>query len=419
MTAGSGLAGLALATGVSAYAQARAEAEAPRSPQQALAELRLAIRARPDLAGPWLDQAQWQLAGQVDQARVSAQAGLHRDPRNWRGWQLLGLVDLELGHEAEARADFTQAARLGRGFAGHYQLANFAILLGDAPVFWSELRAALGVAPVADVDYAVNQALAFAHGPDDPHLLQLPPAGRPAVARRIVRAYLLRHYYNDAAAVLRQMRCDAAALGPCRAATSNLVNTLLPAAFDAPAGGAHTLVEMGTAAWSLAVARGWVRETRTPGNLCADGDFKPDWGEGAFSWDNLSAVEHVWVREGPPGGSGALQIQFDGQEPEQADLFRQLVPVAAGRDYEISYQSRALATSTGSGLVLEVLAPDGRKLASVPAALHADWTGNDGQIAVPAGVEIVSLRFAYHRPSGEVRLGSPVQLAGVRMEPVP
>lgn len=82
--------------GLRAYRQA--EALAAWSPHSAEAQLQFAERA--------LDLGRW------DEAKAAAQAGVRLRPTAWRGWSVLGSVELEQGRLTEAEAAYRHAAEL-------------------------------------------------------------------------------------------------------------------------------------------------------------------------------------------------------------------------------------------------------------------------------------------------------------------
>lgn len=82
--------------GARAYRQA--EALAAWSPNSAEVQLQFAERA--------LDLGRW------DEAKAAAQAGVRLRPTAWRGWSVLGSVELEQGRLTEAEAAYRRAAEL-------------------------------------------------------------------------------------------------------------------------------------------------------------------------------------------------------------------------------------------------------------------------------------------------------------------
>lgn len=411
-----GLAGLALATAFSAREEQVAEDLAPRLPQQALAANSWALRFRPDLAAPWQERAVLLADDDPAAARAAVLAALRRDPRDWEGWQILGRSDFERNDLTAARSDFNQAARFDQGFDGHYQLANLALLLGDQATFWRELQSAVAMAPMDHLDFAINQALAFATGSDDPHLLALVPPARPEVTARIVEIYLAHHYYQQAAAIFDKMQCSPGQIGSCRLAAHDVVNALISAAFTPTGADASELARMAQAAHREALRRGWAEPVNAAHNLCADGNFRYQWDGRAYSWEGVGPVSLTRSMLGPAGQASAEMIHFDGQEPDETLLFRQLVPVEAAGRYSVSYLSGGLGGAGAPGLALEVETASGQILASLPAGSGSGWNQNQGTFSVPPGVAVVSLSFFYRRPSGQVRLRDPVLVGNVQLQ---
>jgi hypothetical protein len=409
------LGSLALASGASSYLQVRAEALAPGSRSRALHLIAEALRLRPDRAVLWRDDAEWLTDRQLPGARAAVQAALRRDPQDWRSWQLLGQLDYEHNLLAQARSAFDHAARVDQGFAAHFQLANFALVIGDRRTFWRELKKAAAVATLDEVPFAVNQALAAARGPSDPHLMALVPMRRPTVVNKILGMYMAHGDYALAGIILEHLRCPTGNTGACAGATYDVVNTLMSAAFNPRHARDVRLATPARRLWNRAVAEGWVEPTQAPGNLCADGTFRHIWRGWTYSWQAVGPVVLDHSSQAPAGVAGSERIGFDGQEPEATPLFHQLVPVRPGAAYLISYWSRGTDMIGATGLALQVLTVASRALLTLPAGSAPGWLKHTGRFTVPSDITVVNLAFTYRRPSGVVRLNSPVLVTDVQV----
>lgn len=413
---------LCLTTGASAYLQYRANRATQQEPQQALADLQSAIRLRPDLASPRQARAEllFDVDGNYAAARGAASAALQRNPRDWQSWQLLASINFEENHLQRAQRDLQNAERYDQGFAGHYQLANFAILMGDQALFWKEVNAALAKAPNWWSHYALSEILTFASGPNDPRVPTSPPAGRPFVGQRMIDAYVSGHFWDDAATVLKRMRCPTAdQIAACQWSAAGLVNAAFGSAWAAKKQATQLhLTRVASSSWDMAVKRGWLPQVRSSSNLCADGNFQEPFAGPTVGWAVAGPVTVAASPLAPGGAPGSLLIGFDGQEPQQTTIVQQYVPVEPGHNYELSFQSRSAGEAGQGGLALQALAPGWKALASAPAALSGEWTQNQTSLAVPNGVNVVLLRFFYKRPLGEVRLQAPVMVGAVRVAPI-
>lgn len=138
--------------------------------------------------------------------------------------------------------------------------------------------------------------------------------------------------------------------------------------------------------------------------------------EAAEVWETLRARRVVneeafpWQAGGTADGSAVCRrvdrdwrIILNGRQPERVDLLWRVVPVKAGRTYEMSWRMESrLATAAGEaagGLEWRV-----ESWGSEPVAIgtSAELAGRIGFV-VPPGVEAARVALAYRRPSGEVR----------------
>lgn len=413
---------LCVRTGLSAYDLSRAARVGQESPQRALRILERAQTLRPGLAEPWLQSAQWLLNenGDAKAAQRAARAAVARDPRSWQGWQLLALTAFEQSELTEAARDFQTAVRYNQGFDAHFRLANFAMLLGNRTQFWKQIRAALAVASEQQAVYAAETITRFAQGPHDPNLPLHAPDGRPIVATRLVTAYFQKGFWDAAAAVVNHLHCTVDQDKVCGPLAAAFATHALDNAWnsDSPAQQAH-LARMAQAVWQRAIERGWTAgDSQQPGNLCTNGNFQDGFGASPFGWTEIGGVAMSASASGPPGVATALEIRFDGQEPERTDLLRQFVVVKPGQSYTVSYQFRSWDAPGGGGVILEALVPHSRlAIVQLPAQPAPAWGRNSAQFTVPAEVSLLALQFTYARPLGQVRLKAPVAISAVRLMP--
>lgn len=350
---------------------------------------------------------------------------------DWRNWDRLGIIEFQLGDAAAARRALRNAVRFDRGWEAHYRLGNLALLLGDGSEYWSQMKAALRMVASARAWPVLQEALSVAGGRPE-RLVSALPRRRARVDGQAIVALLNAQRALAAVEVWRRMLCPAYEGAICRAAALRLANALANLALQAQGSGASALAEIGTGVkrsrersgelirqavdtWNEAVRRGLLQASpMVRYGEVGDGGFRGPWVGPAFAWARAGAVA-IGVERGAAPGGNAARIGFDGYEPQNTPLLRQLVPVDPGAEYEVSFLSRRKGEGAQSGVVLDVEAGRPRPLLQLAATLRVRWRRSRAGFSVPRGVHVICLCFVYQRPMGQVRLHNPVLIAGVRL----
>lgn len=428
-----GWAGVAAVRAWRAAADAQAaQALAPVSTAGALGYLAAALRWRPDDSLLWRQRAELASFAAPTQARAFAQRAVRLNPRDWRAWQTLGLLDYQLGDLAASRRDLREATRYDHGFLSHFTLGNLALAQGNEAEFQREMQAALAVAPLTELDFALRQVLDHAHlAPAQ--LAALLPADRAEVVARSVDYFVLRGHLAAAMQAWRRLHCQPYQFDECRESALVLANGLAATAFasaqptSAKPGAAPVkspelpavpqLVATAVAVWNRAVRQSDLAQSPAVVGGVSDGQFQHAWRGPAFSWHSTGVLP-LQTQQGIAPHGNAVWIPFNGYEPDEAVLLNEFVPVEPGTTYSISYQSRRQAVADQTGLRLVVLAAPDEPLAKLPARLGMAWALNAETFTVPAGIHILQLAFDFVRPNGQVRMHDPVLIADVLLQPI-
>lgn len=406
--------------------ESEALALAQSSDQAALGYVAAALRWRPDDADLWRERATFSAFSQPRRARAYAERALRLNPQDWRAWQALGLLDLQLGDLEASRRDLRAATRYDHGFDSHFALANLALVQGNESEFTREITAALAVAPLDRVSAALRELLAFRRL-SPAQLAGILPASRAEVMARAIELLASNGKLQAATDTWRRLRCQPYQFAECQAAVLILSNVLVAHAFadtGAQPGGRSAqepvspmepkqMVAAAMAAWNEAVQDRFLPQSPVHVGMVNDDQFAHAWVGPAFAWQSTSTLQTV---AGPPRRGNAVRIGFDGYEPDYAVLLQQWVPAAPGATYAVSYRSRRPVPGVETGLSLQVFAGPNRRLAVVPAALQAEWLLNSATIQVPRDAYVLQLVFTYSRPIGQVRLHDPVLVADVTLQ---
>jgi hypothetical protein len=132
-----------------------------------------------------------------------------------------------------------------------------------------------------------------------------------------------------------------------------------------------------------------------------------------FDWNipEVQGVSTSWK----PSRSG-LRIDFSGQQSEECELLRQLVPVRPLRSYalHVTYKLSGIPSGTGLRLVLTD-ASQGHEI----AAVGLDGVSAPLSFTVPENASVLRLALAYRRTPGTARIAGSVLLNEVRLEAHP
>lgn len=431
------LAGLSVA-GIYSFRTWRASADLDQalslgrsSAAQAQGYLVAALRWRPDDADLWRWRAAFAAFDAPAAARGYARRAVGLNRQDWRAWQTLGLLDFQLGDLPASRRDLAAATHYDHGFDSHFALGNLALVQGNEREFSKEMAAALAIAPVDRVDYALREILGHANL-SPAGLARLLPPERAEIVARSIEIFLLNGNIAAAVQSWKRLRCQSYQRPDCREAALALANGLVAAAFAShapppsgrrrPASKADPelpapteMVSSAMSVWDQAVRAGILAQSPATSGTVADGQFRRAWVGPAFSWRSTRVLP-MQAESGLPRQGNAVRIPFDGYQPDDAVLLREFVPVQPGVTYSVSYRSRRQLSGSETGLELRILAGPGRKLAVVPATLDQSWSLNSATITVPEHLHILELAFAYSRPNGQVRMHDTALIADVSLE---
>lgn len=408
----------------------QAQALASASTAQALGFVEAGLRWRSDDADLWRQRADLASFAAPLAARSFARRAVRLNPRDWRAWQTLGLLDYRLGDLPASRRDLAQAVRYDHGFASHFAVGNLALAQGNQAEFLKEMTAALAIAPLDRVNFAVRQVLSHATlAPSE--LAAVLPSGRADVVAQGIELYLQAGKLAAAAGTWKRLSCRAYQVADCRRAALALANGLIATAFAAAPASASSqsretaladsgfqssaeLIATATEVWNQAAAHRILAEAPVVVGAAADGRFQHAWVGPAFSWQSTPVLPLQILAGGSPRGNAA-RIPFNGYQPDDAGYLYEYVPVEPDTTYSISFLSRRQREGAESGVTLGVLVGPGRELASIPARLDQTWAMNSKTFTVPAGIHLLELAFTYSRPQGQVRLHDPILIADVAM----
>jgi hypothetical protein len=313
---------------------------------------------------------------------------------------------IRLGFQAELAGDqkgaedwFLKAAEVDRTYEPRWALANFYFRRGRAEEFWLWARRS------AEMAYQNQSALfdlSWRMSQDPDTILRRAIPDRPRILAQYLD-YLLR---------LRKLE-------PASRAVSRLIplagaedQKLLLAYCD-------RLLEAGqstaaVASWNLLAARALIpHEPLEPsaGRSLTNGDFAIEPTSSGFDW-RVAAVGGVAVsRPRPPGG---IRFSFSGNQPENALLLSQLLPLAPSTKYRFRFERSASGISSGSGLqwVLQE-GPTGGELGRLPE------TASEFPFTTPAGCRLANLSLVYRRAPGTTRIEGSLVLHRVTLELAP
>ncbi|MGH9507216.1 MAG: hypothetical protein ACRD13_09860, partial [Terriglobales bacterium] len=338
-----------------------------RGSERALPYLARAVNYRPGQAAAWRLRAEFSAFAHPHRALRYARRSVAVDPLDWRNWDQLGLIELQLNQTAAARRALAQAVRYDSGWKAHFQLGNLALLLGDEPEFWAQMRAALSIVGALQAEPLLQEAVGVAGDHPRAFLEALPPA-RADVDARAVRLLVRRRRPLEAEAVWERMRCQGYQRADCRSAVLALANGLLAAAYRPaasslvanagaatprprrPAGAsAARLVFAALSAWNRAVQRRVLEADNVRVGAVSDGAFEHRWVGPAFAWAKTSPV-YLSRELGVAPVGNAVRINFDGYEPEDTGLLQELVAVRPGATYAISYWARRQGDGSQTGV---------------------------------------------------------------------
>ena len=397
--------------------------------QQIEANLKFAAHMRPDLSRIWRLRARAIMLDDPQNAQQAIRRAIALDPKNWRNWHQLGMIEFQLDHLRQARNALQQAVRFNSGFAAHFAAANLAYILGDQARFWSEMKSAIQVAPVDEIRPVLYNLIRLG-GNHPGQLLQILPLKRTRIAVAANEYLTERHQLSTATRIWDLTRCPSYRRKDCKQAATELIHAWLmrawvaertarqktgihTAAMPARRGKARTGALQASRIWKQAIARKVFEATPVLVGAFNDGRFKFNSGE-PFSWQSGSIVPVLSPSRNPIKGMIA-SFTLDGFESSHVDLFWQWLLVQPGACYQVQFESRGAGMQNPQGIHLALDLPQQHVLASVSAKLGATWHLNRGEVKIPERVHLLQARIAYDRPFGISLLSGRVQLRDFRL----
>jgi hypothetical protein len=291
-----------------------------------------------------------------------------------------------------AERELKQATAVDRKFPAHWALLNFYFRRGSEtgiwPAgFWPTLNQALDMSSPEDTDAVFH--LAWEQTDDASVILSHLPPEKP-VLHSYLRFLMTTERMDAADPVARRL---AKALDATDTADALLLldycDKAVPKNSDAA-----------VAVWNLLAGRKLITgRVLNParGIIINNRDFVLVAAPRVFDWQ-IPPVDGVYVSQ--EGDGHGIRLHFDGNEPDNAVVLTQTVPVIEGNDYRIVFEY----SSSGRpflGLRWEVLT-GGKMIAASPEMDSAKEVA-PGQIAFRAETPSARLALHYQRPPGSLR----------------
>jgi hypothetical protein len=291
-----------------------------------------------------------------------------------------------------AEQQLKQATAVDRKFPAHWALLNFYFRRGSEtgvwpPGFWPSVNQALEMSSPEDTDAVFHLAWEQTH--DAGAILSHLPAEKPVLDSYL--RFLIRTERMDAAdPVARRL---AKALDATDATDALLLLDYCDRAAAKNSDAAVTI-------WNLLASRKLITgSTLNParGTILNNKEFIPVVTPRVFDWQ-VPPVDGIYVSQA--GDGHGISLHFDGNEPDNAVVLTQTMPLIEGKQYRIGFEY----SSSGrpfSGLKWEVIAGD-RILAASPE-MDSAKDGTPGQVAFRAEAPSARLALHYQRPAGSLR----------------
>ncbi|HYP12284.1 MAG TPA: hypothetical protein VEQ63_00045 [Bryobacteraceae bacterium] len=317
-------------------------------------------------------------------------------------------IDARLGLAVQAETDdriddarryYTEAAARSRRFKPQAALAGFYFRTGAMSKFW-QVAAAAAAIDSADVTPVIQLAHNAGGDPDEAfRRLGL----RSATAQAGYVRFALENQLFQQAAV-------AAQLLPVNDTYTPLLLSACDRLIDARS------IAPAIAVWNRLAASealGLKAIDLHAGRSLTNGRFVPI-AVRAFNW----RLEKVPGISSAHRASGALELEFSGNQPQKALLLYQLVPVLSGRTYKlrIKYQTSELAGPTGLALAVESLAPKPSPPIALTAFEPSDAGTATASFAVPEDEDLIRVALRYVRAPGTVRISGVLALNSADLE---
>ena len=293
---------------------------------------------------------------------------------------------IRLALAAELRGDNITAERwlqeafsVDRQYETRWTLANFYFRQGRSDEFWKRVRSALEMSH-GDRGDAIDLCWQMTTDPNE--ILTAIPDKHDVIASYLV--YVLSKHRQEAIA----------------GAANRLASLRTPDELPLLYAASDALLESGQAS---SAADLWQALGNSRPQGVTHSDFEePRIGHG-FDWRfaELPGVTHL-----PIEAPSAHRIRFSGQQPESAELLRQVLGgLRAGAAYTLHWDARTEGIASPTGLEWRI---SGRV---APITSSEDWS--TGQMVFTADSDHPILVLAYRRPEGQVRTQGQVDLKKV------
>lgn len=388
-----------------------------------------AIQWRPDISDYWRMAAEDPANSDVKRQETLIRHSIALNPYDPQSWQYLAELDFENKGNSAAIADLRAAQRYSNGFKIHYTLANLAYLAGNMSLFWNQLRACttplLVNVPDPEIPvrrlHAVLQLAIQAAPNDNSRLLSLLPRRNGALTAEAVHFLAQRGELTAASAAWGRLQCTQFDTIPCGNAAAELTNALLTNSDKATGSPNDQRSSVQTTneairVWNDAVKAGILVHGTAARGKVADPLFKYGMQGYGFSWISTNQV-FVSVVPGTPANENAIQIDFDGTEPEDVALLSQRIALTPGATYVFTSQMKNSGLSAVNGIHIQLYA-HGKFLLDESVSVPPRWGAVSVTAKIPSDVAVARLLIAYRRPTGEVRLNVPVQVESPRLQEV-
>jgi tetratricopeptide (TPR) repeat protein len=317
------------------------------------------------------------------------------NPRFTEAWMARAVRDEASGRTDQAEQDYLAAEKVDHMYKPAWALANFYVRQNRIDRFWLYARKCLEVveprrlepasydpSPVFDLAWRVTRDAA-------------------EIRRKLIprRHFILADYLDYLA---DRNLCDAGANVAIELAGDGdprdnyaLLNFCERLINVAKAGQAMDI-------WNAMAAHGTLHTERLNpqhGQSLTNGSMRRPFERVGFDWylphaEGISQNHFV--------DSGEIRFDFSGDQPEDALVLYQSVPVMPGAAYRLTYRYRTPDMEHADGLCWQAWDYAGQRAVPVTSHLAAqpDWAPGEALFTVPTGVSVVRLGLVYQRASG-------------------
>jgi hypothetical protein len=328
-------------------------------------------------------------------AMKDLEAAVALNPMDAKAWMDLGLQAEIAGDLSRAERCLLQAARVDKGYAPRWTLANYYFRLQDEPNFWRWARQA------AEMSYITPTALyrlCWRMTTDPDTILRKAIPDQPARLAQYLSFLLAENRLGAATPVAERIlphdgEKDSALLLAC----------------------SDRLLAAGDVSGSLLVWNSMIRAGLLPyspldpahGASLTNGGFTAPPTSVGFDW-RIHSFPGVEIT--PSASPPALRITFSGRQPESCEILHQFVPLLPDRRYLVRFLYETSTSQTDTGLRWRIIGrAKAAKIAEAPL-------GESLAFETPPGVTLVRLALSYQRPLGSTRFEGWLALRKVAVE---